>query len=394
MKKEVVAIIVIVLLLLAIFFVTYLFISKEAPAVTQTPVLETPQTTTAPNRPTTEAQPVVIENSYETMFVPDAPVSYPSDEPNTLVFTPAGITGVRTPITSPGTQNTQPQLPSSPPTGSTITGTTTTPRTTQGTASSGGGGTSVFPRGDGVTYPRPAVVWPDTGDGVVRGGGNPGGGGRPDYEFNPQTGQARIGDYYFTFGPNDPLTTSNNIGDPDNAIFGTATGIFIGSLFGRPDIGLQLGAAIGSNLFPGYRLSDFGISIEEGIPSFNGINPNSGIGGLLGGGGGGSGGGGGAGSMGGMGGGYFGGFVIAIPCTCSEGNFLWTVSTPTQYAGTYLLTPSSRVYSNNQRGPGAFWVVGSYEQGSGQCMMVSGPDCIEITVSGGEINMGPGVGTS
>lgn len=242
---------------------------------------------------------------------------------------------------------------------------------------------------DGVTNPRPAVVWPGN-DGIVRGGGNPSGGGRPDYEFDPITGNARIGDYYFAFaaGTIADASTSNYTGDPDNMVFGQAIGIFIGSLIGAPDIGLQLGTAIGSNLFPDYRLSDFGISVENGVPSFAGIGADgvvSAFGGDLGG-------------LGGAAGGgtqYAGGYAIALPCTCSEPNFFWTITKApkTEYVGTYLYTPDATLYEKYAFF-GAFNSVISYESNDDECEIWVVEDCIPIPNIKGKLNDDPGTGTS
>jgi hypothetical protein len=273
---------------------------------------------------------------------------------------------------------------------------------------------------DGVTTPAAYDMWPSRGDGIIRGGGNPSGGGRPDYEFDPSTGNGRIGDYNFSFavGTIADANTTNNIGDPDNLVFGTAIGTLIGSIVGMPDMGLLVGTGIGSNLFPGYRLSNFGVSVQNGIPTFDGIQPGvlgAGGSGILGGLGGGAGGGsclsGGAGgaaggavggsvgsSVGGAaagGGGYQGGLVTAIPCTCSEeGDMWWTISTPTQYAGTYLFEPLSSTLFKNYMFIGEFNVVGSHSSGEAYCPMIAGDDCIDIPMTCGTLNGSPGTGTS
>lgn len=276
---------------------------------------------------------------------------------------------------------------------------------------------------DGVTTPPAVDMWPSQGDGIIRGGGTPGHG-RPDYEFNPYTGDGRIGDYNFSLAAGTIVNgnTSNNAGDPDNLVFGSAIGTIIGGIVGMPDLGGIIGTGIGSNLFPGYRLSNFGISVQNGIPTFDGI-PNGvlgpggsgdlssiagGIGGGLGGGGSclsGAAGGAAGGSIGGSagsavggaaggGGGYQGGMVVSIPCTCSKGNFWWTISSPTQYAGTYLYEPlSSRLYENYMF-VGTFNNIGSHGSGEAYCSMYAGEDCIDIPMTCGKLNGSPGTGTS
>lgn len=274
---------------------------------------------------------------------------------------------------------------------------------------------------DGVTTPPAADMWPSQGDGIIRGGGTPGSG-RPDYEFNPYTGDGRIGDYNFSLAMGTIVNgnTSNNAGDPDNLVFGTAIGSIIGSIVGMPELGLTMGTAVGSNLFPGYRLSNFGISVQGGIPTFDGIQPGvlgstgSGLltsaagslggvgGGCLSGAAGGAAGGAVGGSVGGSvggavggGGGYQGGMVISIPCTCSvKGKFWWTISSPAQYAGTYLFDPLSSKLYENYMFTGAFNNVGSHSSGIAYCPMYAGEDCIDVPMTCGKLNGSPGTGTS
>jgi len=365
----------IALLILILFF---FFGGDDAPS-TQTPVLTTPQGERVVSEPRVETPtqfvriPATDAAGFSTPFV----FTYPPIQSPSTGYTPPQTS-------SPGSAPTEPETPSD-----------TTPSTATSSASSPTGSGTTRPRTpavinyDGVTTPAPAVVWPSRGDGVVRGGGNPGGGGRPDYEFDPITGNARIGDYYFAFAMETvgDLSTTNYAGDPDNLVFGQALGIFIGSLVGLPDIGLNIGTAIGSNLFPGYRLSDFGISIQNGIPSFGGISANGVVeafGGDLGG--------------LGIGGGqtqYFGGFAMGIPCTCGE-NYWWLVTTPSQYMGTYLYKPGdSKLYDHNSFF-GPFWALGSYENSSSanECKMYIVEDCVDIEITKGTLNDQPGTGTS
>lgn len=391
MRKLIIFIAILLLLLLLLLLLFLFFPGAKAP-VGEIPDLSTP----AGER--TIPQPVPAQTQYAPAAfdspIPSAPFAFNYPVGNNIHNEPSVAENPQAPATPPSAPTTFPKPAPSPVASTTQSSqlSTTTPTDRVRFITQYG-----F---DGVTTPRGADFWPPRGDGVIRIGGyqHAGSGGQPDFEFDPMTGDGRYGDYYFSLaqGTIVDFSTSPRAGDPDNMVLAQSIGIIIGSLVGLPDIGLTLGTGIGSNLFPGYRLSDFGLSVQNGIPSFGDFNP----GGLLG-------------SdaassitgAAGLGGGtsYYGGFAVALPCTCSEGNFWWSITTPVQYMGTYIYTPSSKLYENYGF-VGAFWALGSYEEDKSadeQCLMYEGEDCLPLSESGfsqlpikGTLNSSPGTGTS
>jgi hypothetical protein len=151
-------------------------------------------------------------------------------------------------------------------------------------------------------------------------------------------------------------------------------------------------------------LQDLGIGLEGGMLTLGGENILSsilgdsaigsaldsitgGLGGALGG------------SLG-IGGGnsYFGGKnVISTICTCSLGtDYIWVVTNPPQYMGSYLFSPlSSKIYEQYTF-IGTFNALGSYSPGEGECLMYHGEECDDelSKITKGKINSKPGVGTA
>lgn len=218
--------------------------------------------------------------------------------------------------------------------------------------------------------------------------------------FNPQTGDLFVGEYHFNFaGANAiPGSTSNVVGDPDNLAVGTAIGTLVGSLLGNPGLGTGLGAAIGSNLISGHTLQDLGIGLDSGMLTLGGQDIvssvlGSGLGNIgssvLG-----SGLGSVAGGLGLGGNAYFGGRVVAMPCTCSKGDFYWVninAAEPSM-SGPYLFSPLSSTLYRNYVFAGTFNVVGSYTPGENICWMAGDP-CFSL-ITRGKVNGSPGAGTS
>lgn len=276
-------------------------------------------------------------------------------------------------------------------------GTSYTGNSSGGTGGTAGSGTGVpytgSQTGTGITY---------TGNGPVdqstpwEGGGSDSGGrnnDRNEIEFDPATGDLWVAGVHFNFTGFQTVannTTSDVVGDPDNMALGTSLGVLIGSLVGDPGMGLLLGTALGSNLYNGFTLQDFGIGLDNGVPSFGGesiLDGGSAFGG-----------GEGDGSIEGMGEGEctpgegetdFGGKVFAIPCTCpdSTDKFAFTIEDG-EYAGTYLVN-SETTKCGTKKTKGSFSVLGSYEEGtgSGECEMYAVEDCIEYPTEAGTIKM-------
>lgn len=222
-----------------------------------------------------------------------------------------------------------------------------------------------------------------------------------DIRFNPQSGDLFVGDLHFNFaGANAmPGSTSDVVGDPDNLTLGTTIGTLVGSLIGDPGLGVILGTALGSNLYSGFTLQDLGIGLQDNMLTLGGENilasvlGDSAIGGALESITGGLGG-----ITGGLGGGnsYFGGKgIFAAMCTCSGNSYVWTVTNPAQYAGTYLYSLGSSKQYANYAFVGVLNAVGSYStgEGTGECLMTASP-CIEVPITKGKINSQPGVGST
>lgn len=86
----------------------------------------------------------------------------------------------------------------------------------------------------------------------------------------------------------------------------------------------------------------------------------------------------------------FGGFVeSSIPCTCSPGFFLLTISPPV--GGQYLFRVGTQQYSNYRLPSAGVWTLGLYQPG-GTCLMNAGKICVPSGAPKGIIS--PTVGTS
>lgn len=199
--------------------------------------------------------------------------------------------------------------------------------------------------------------------------------------FNALTGDLYVGDTHFNFTGMSGIPdggTSDTVGDVDNLAVGNAIGLFVGSLIGDPGLGLLFGNALGSNLINGFKLQDFGIGMQNGLPTFGGESPLD----LFG-----LGSGGGFGSAAGGGLGVFGG-TLTILSVCNVGTLYFVTGTP--YSGPLMWMPGISgtppyLYSLGSP-PIEGYAIGHY-QGGAVCVVGEAP------VGEGPVMYGYGTGS-